>query len=64
MLLYDFITVLVLHGTISFNLLVSGGAFDGESSNAKVIEDIEHMLHEIRSDSELEDDIGGVVRLL
>jgi xyloglucan 6-xylosyltransferase len=58
-LLCGFITVLVLRGTVGFNLRVSGG----DSSDAKVVEDIERMLQEIRSDSELEDDsdVGGAV---
>jgi xyloglucan 6-xylosyltransferase len=56
-LLCGFITVLVLRGTVGFNLLVGSGGV--EATDAKVVEDIERMLQEIRSDSELEDDVVG-----
>ncbi|GJN13780.1 hypothetical protein PR202_gb00524 [Eleusine coracana subsp. coracana] len=59
-LLCGFITVLVLRGTVGFNLVVGGGGPDGDAADAKVVEDIERMLQEIRSDSELEDDVGVV----
>ncbi|XP_062197789.1 probable glycosyltransferase 3 [Phragmites australis] len=51
-LLCSFITVLVLRGTVGFNLLVSSGGSDGAEADAKVVEDIERILGEIRSDSE------------
>ncbi|KAJ1274273.1 hypothetical protein BS78_05G050000 [Paspalum vaginatum] len=54
-LLCGFITVLVLRGTAGFNLLVSTGDPDGAASDAKVVEDVERILAEIRSDSEPDD---------
>ncbi|CAD6268480.1 unnamed protein product [Miscanthus lutarioriparius] len=54
-LLCGFITVLVLRGTAGFNLLVSSGDLDGAAADAKVVEDVERILAEIRSDSEADD---------
>ncbi|PAN16027.1 hypothetical protein GQ55_3G028700 [Panicum hallii var. hallii] len=54
-LLCGFITVLVLRGTAGFNLLVNSGDPDGAAADAKVVEDIERILAEIRSDSEPDD---------
>ena len=57
-LLCGFITVLVLRGTAGFNLLISGGDLDGAAAaaaDAKVVEDVERILAEIRSDSEADD---------
>ncbi|KAL6905630.1 hypothetical protein ACP4OV_003231 [Aristida adscensionis] len=53
-LLCGFMTVLVLRGTVGFNLLVSGGGPDGGAGDdaTKAVEDIERILGEIRSDSE------------
>ncbi|KAL6641892.1 hypothetical protein ACP70R_020073 [Stipagrostis hirtigluma subsp. patula] len=53
-LLCGFMTVLVLRGTVGFNLLVNsgGGGSDAADADAKVVEDIERILGEIRSDSE------------
>ncbi|CAL4896896.1 unnamed protein product [Urochloa decumbens] len=54
-LLCGFITVLVLRGTAGFNLLVNSGDPDGAAADAKVVEDIERILAEIRSDSDPDD---------
>ncbi|KAG2623008.1 probable glycosyltransferase 3 [Panicum virgatum] len=54
-LLCGFITVLVLRGTAGFNLLVSIAEPDGAAADAKVVEDVERILAEIRSDSEADD---------
>ncbi|KAF8707083.1 hypothetical protein HU200_030315 [Digitaria exilis] len=54
-LLCGFITVLVLRGTAGFNLLINSGDPDGAAADAKVVEDVERVLAEIRSDSDPDD---------
>ncbi|CAN6339656.1 unnamed protein product [Urochloa humidicola] len=54
-LLCGFITVLVLRGTAGFNLLVNSGDPGGAAADAKVVEDIERILAEVRSDSDPDD---------
>ncbi|KAL5205197.1 hypothetical protein ABZP36_033406 [Zizania latifolia] len=68
-LICGFITLLVLRGTVGINLVAYGGggsdaaALEAAADEARVVEDIERILREIRSDSdpdeEEEDDNNG-----
>jgi xyloglucan 6-xylosyltransferase len=52
-----FITILVLRGTVGIDFLYfSGGGGSEAATDAKVFEDIERILREIRSDSEPDED--------
>ena len=51
-----FITILVLRGTVGIDFISSGGGGTEAAADAKVFEDIERILREIRSDSEPDED--------
>ncbi|CAM0950255.1 unnamed protein product [Alopecurus aequalis] len=52
-----FITILVLRGTVGIDLVsFTGGSGTESAADAKVFEDIERLLREIRSDSDSDDD--------
>lgn len=51
-----FITILVLRGTVGVDFISFSGGGGEAAADAKVLEDIERLLREIRSDSEPEED--------
>ncbi|KAF7064521.1 hypothetical protein CFC21_070819 [Triticum aestivum] len=61
-LICGFITILVLRGTVGINLMAFSGDGGGDAAaDAKVAEDIERILREIRSDSDPDDEDQLVV---
>ncbi|EMS48021.1 Putative glycosyltransferase 3 [Triticum urartu] len=61
-LICGFITILVLRGTVGINLIAFSGDGGGDAAaDAKVAEDIERILREIRSDSDPDDEDQLVV---